>query len=140
MGFWKAFIDSKGSSQTEEVEDIKYHLTKLLESESSLLSIDDRFIELQRSNLRFGIEDVQLLSASLDQAQLAIRLESYIRYFEPRLSQVMVELLERNESENALVFNIVAKANTSRGEQELIFDSKISLNDLTTIMTEDSYD
>ena len=35
MGFWRAFIDSKGSTQTEEVEDIKYHLTKLLESESS---------------------------------------------------------------------------------------------------------
>ncbi|CAM3630189.1 type VI secretion system baseplate subunit TssE [Vibrio aquimaris] len=140
MGFWKAFIDSKGSTQTEEVEDIKYHLTKLLESESPLLSIDDRFIELHRSNLRFGIEDVQLLSASLDQAQLAIRLESYIRHFEPRLSQVIVELLERNETENALVFNIIASANTSRGEQELIFDSKISLNDLTTIMTEDSYD
>ncbi|GLT17778.1 hypothetical protein GCM10007938_15560 [Vibrio zhanjiangensis] len=140
MGFWSAFIDSRNSAQNEEVEDIKYHLTKLLESESSLLNIDDRFIEIQRSNLRFGIEDVQLLSASLDQAQLAIRLESYIRHFEPRLSRVMVELLERNETENALVFNIIAKAKTSKGEQELVFDSKISLNDLTTVMTEDSYD
>lgn len=140
MGFWSAFIDSRNSAQNEEVEDIKYHLTKLLESESSLLNIDDRFVEIQRSNLRFGIEDVQLLSASLDQAQLAIRLESYIRHFEPRLSRVMVELLERNETENALVFNIIAKAKTSKGEQELVFDSKISLNDLTTVMTEDSYD
>ena len=140
MGFWKAFIESKGYAQKEEIDDIKYHLIKLLESESPLLNIDDRFIQLQRSNLRFGIEDVQLLSASLDQAQLSIRIESYIRHFEPRLSQVMVELLERNDSENALVFNIIARANTSKGEQELIFDSKISLNDLTTIMMEDSYD
>ena len=65
----------------------------------------------------------QLLSASLNQAQL-FRLESYIRHFEPRLSQVIVELLERNESENALVFNIIARANTSRGEQELILIQK----------------
>ncbi|NOH70022.1 type VI secretion system baseplate subunit TssE [Vibrio pectenicida] len=140
MGFWKAFIETKGYAQKEEIDDIKYHLIKLFESESPLLNIDDRFIQLQRSNLRFGIEDVQLLSASLDQAQLSIRLESYIRHFEPRLSQVMVELLERNDNENALVFNIIARANTSKGEQELIFDSKISLNDLTTIMMEDSYD
>ncbi|MCG9682413.1 type VI secretion system baseplate subunit TssE [Vibrio sp. Isolate23] len=140
MGFWKTFIDPKSSSQSEEIDDIKYHLTKLLESESSLIDIDDRFTELQRSNLRFGIEDVQLLSASLDQTQLALRLESYIRHFEPRLTQIMVELLERKENENTLVFNIIAKAKTSKGEQDLVFDSKISLNDLTTVMTEDSYD
>ncbi|AXN30347.1 type VI secretion system baseplate subunit TssE [Vibrio coralliilyticus] len=140
MGFWKTFIDPRSSMPSEEIDDIKYHLTKLLESESSLVDIDDRFTELQRSNLRFGIEDVQLLSASLDQTQLALRLESYIRNFEPRLTQVMVELLERKDNENALVFNIIAKAKTSKGEQELIFDSKISLNDLTTVMTEDSYD
>lgn len=64
MGFWKTFIDPRSSMQSEEIDDIKYHLTKLLESESSLVDIDDRFTELQRSNLRFGIEDVQLLSAA----------------------------------------------------------------------------
>jgi len=141
MSFWKTFVQPHDvSGPNDDIEDIKYNLTKLLESEASLLEIDDRFIELQRSNFRFGIEDVQLLSASLDQAQLALRLESYIKHFEPRLTNVMVELGERKENENAIAFNIVAKAKTTQGETELVFDSKISLNDLKTLMTEDSYE
>ena len=141
MSFWQTFVQPHDASGThDEIEDIKYHLTKLLESEASLFNIDDRFTELQRSNFRFGIEDVQLLSASLDQTQLALRLESYIKHFEPRLSQVMVELGERKESENAIAFNIVAKAKTTQGETELVFDSKISLNDLKASMSEDNYE
>lgn len=141
MSFWQAFIQpSNESSTNSELDDIKYHLTRLFESEASLVDIDDRFIELQRSNFRFGIEDVQLLSASLDQTQLALRLERYISHFEPRLTHVLVELNERKESENAITFSIVAKANTAQGLKELVFDSKISLNNLKTIMTEDSYE
>ncbi|MFB9215344.1 type VI secretion system baseplate subunit TssE [Vibrio sinaloensis] len=141
MSFWQTFIQRHDdNSNNAEIDDIKYHLTKLLESEASLTEIDDRFTELQRSNLRFGIEDVQLLSASLDQTQLSLRLESYIKHFEPRLKNVMVELAERKESENSIAFNIIAKANTSQGEKELIFDSKISLNDLKALMAEDNYD
>lgn len=141
MSFWKTFVQSHDTSgPNDDIEDIKYHLTKLLESEASLFEIDDRFVELQRSNFRFGIEDVQLLSASLDQSQLALHLESYIKHFEPRLSQVMVELGERKESENAIAFNIIAKAKTNQGETELVFDSKISLSDLKASMSEDSYE
>ncbi|TMX36779.1 type VI secretion system baseplate subunit TssE [Vibrio sp. Hep-1b-8] len=141
MSFWKSFVQPHDTSgPNDDIEDIKYHLTKLLESEASLFEIDDRFLELQRSNFRFGIEDVQLLSASLDQSQLALHLESYIKHFEPRLSQVMVELGERKESENAIAFNIIAKAKTNQGETELVFDSKISLSDLKASMSEDSYE
>ncbi|MCZ4294577.1 type VI secretion system baseplate subunit TssE [Vibrio sinaloensis] len=141
MSFWKTFVQPHDTSgPNDDIEDIKYHLTKLLESEASLFEIDDRFVELQRSNFRFGIEDVQLLSASLDQSQLALHLESYIKHFEPRLSQVMVELGERKESENAIAFNIIAKAKTNQGETELVFDSKISLSDLKASMSEDSYE
>lgn len=141
MGFWQAFIQPTDTSMSNgDIEDIKYHLTRLLESEASLVDIDDRFTELQRSNFRFGIEDVQLLSASLDQTQLALRLERYITHFEPRLTKVLVELGERKENENAIAFSIVAKAKTDQGQKDLIFDSKISLNNLKTMMTEDSYE
>ena len=141
MSFWQTFIHPHAdSSQNNDIEDIKYHLTKLLESEASLVDIDHRFSQLQHSNFRFGIEDVQLLSASLDQAQLALRLENYIKHFEPRLSQVMVALSERKENENVIAFNIIAKAQTSQGETSLVFDSKISLNNLKAFMSEDNYE
>ncbi len=52
----------------------------------------------------------------------------------------MVELVERKAGENTIAFNIVAKAKTAQGEKELIFDSKISLSDMTTDMKEDLYE
>ncbi|MGF1697951.1 type VI secretion system baseplate subunit TssE [Vibrio kyushuensis] len=140
MSLWRSFISQNPSNAFNEVEDIKYHLTKLLESEASLIDIDNRFTELNRSNHRFGIEDIQLLSASLDQTQLAMRIETWVAQFEPRLYDVVVELVERKASENALAFNIAAKVNTSQGETELVFDSKIALNDLSTSLSEDSYE
>lgn len=140
MSLWSTFIKPSESSTYSEIEDIKYHLTKLFESEASLIDIDNRFVELNRSNHRFGIEDIQLLSASLDQTQLAMRIETWVNYFEPRLHNVSVELIERKANENALAFNIAAKVTTSQGETELVFDSKIALNDLATSLSEDSYE
>ncbi|OIQ26221.1 type VI secretion system baseplate subunit TssE [uncultured Vibrio sp.] len=140
MSLWSTFIKPSESSTYSEIEDIKYHLTKLFESEASLIDIDNRFVELNRSNHRFGIEDIQLLSASLDQTQLAMRIETWVNYFEPRLHNVSVELIERKANENALAFNIAAKVTTSQGETELVFDSKIALNDLAASLSEDSYE
>lgn len=140
MSFWNTFISDSKPYQDAEVEDIKFHLTKLLEAEASLIDVDDRLQEINRSNLKFGIEDIQLLSATLERTQLAVRIESWIKSFEPRLHQISVELNERKEGDNALSFNIIAKVKTSHGEQELIFDSKIALNDLATSLEEDSYD
>ncbi|MCW8332971.1 type VI secretion system baseplate subunit TssE [Vibrio sp. SCSIO 43135] len=139
MSFWNTFL-SPNTVKDNHIDDIKYHLTKLFEAEASLVEIDNRLGEVNRSNFRFGIEDIQLLSASLDQTQLARRIESWIQNFEPRLSNVSVELIERKEGENALSFNIIAKTKTEYGDQELVFDSKIALNDLSTSLDEDSYD
>ncbi|MBW3696951.1 type VI secretion system baseplate subunit TssE [Vibrio sp. T187] len=140
MSFWETFVSDSKPYQDAEVEDIKFHLTKLLEAEASLLDIDDRLVEVNRSNLKFGIEDIQLLSATLERTQLAVRIETWIKSFEPRLSQIMIELNDRKEGDNSLSFNIIAKVKTLHGEQELIFDSKIALNDLATSLEEDSYD
>lgn len=140
MSFWRTFVAQSSITRDAEIDDIKYNLTKLFESEAPLMDIDDRLSQTLKSNLRFGIEDIQLLSANLDQTQLSMCIADWIKHFEPRLSSVMVELIERKENENALAFHIIAQANTQNGKKELIFDSKISLSDLTTSMEEDSYD
>ncbi|PMJ92426.1 type VI secretion system baseplate subunit TssE [Vibrio sp. 10N.261.55.A7] len=140
MSLWNTFINPSENSVYSEIEDIKFHLTKLFESEASLIDIDDRFVELNCSNHRFGIEDIQLLSASLDQTQLAMRIETWVQHFEPRLHNISVELVERRTNENALAFHIAAKITTTQGETELVFDSKIALNDLATSLSEDSYE
>ncbi|MCF7505453.1 GPW/gp25 family protein [Vibrio sp. L3-7] len=140
MSFWKTFISDSKPYKDAEVEDIKFHLTKLLEAEASLTDIDNRLVEVNRSNLKFGIEDIQLLSATLEKTQLTLRIETWIKSFEPRLHDISVELGERKEGDNSLSFNIIAKVKTSYGEQDLIFDSKIALSDLTTSLEEDNYD
>ena len=140
MSFWKTFISDSKPYQDAEIKDIKFHLTKLLEAEASLTDIDNRLIEVNRSNLKFGIEDIQLLSATLEKTQLTLRIETWIKSFEPRLHNISVELGERKEGDNSLSFNIIAKVKTSHGEQDLIFDSKIALSDLTTSLEEDNYD
>ena len=140
MSFWNAFGSEEPSQTGQIIDDVRYHLTKLLESEAALVDCDDRLTEINRSNLRFGIEDVQLLSASLDHAQLALRLETWIRNFEPRLHKVSVEMTGRKAGENALTFTIIARLGKEYGEQELVFDSKIALCDLTSSLEEENYD
>lgn len=140
MSFWTTFISDSKPYKDAEIEDIKFHLTKLLEAEASLTDIDNRLVEVNRSNLKFGIEDIQLLSATLEKTQLTLRIETWIKSFEPRLHNISVELGERKEGDNSLSFNIIAKVKTSYGEQDLIFDSKIALSDLTTSLEEDNYD
>ncbi len=140
MSFWDTFLSQSDTQSNSEINDVKYHLTKLFEAEASLTEIDSRLTEVNRSTLRFGIEDVQLLSASLDQTQLALKIESWIKIFEPRLTQLSVELLERKPGENCVSFSINATMKTQYGEKELIFDSKIALNDLSITLDEDSYD
>ena len=58
MSFWRTFVQTAPTTRRDDIEDIKYHLTRLFDSEASLMSIDDRLTEVQRSNYRFGIEDV----------------------------------------------------------------------------------
>ena len=140
MSFWKTFISDTKPYQDAEIEDIKFHLTKLLEAEASLTEIDNRLVEVNRSNFKFGIEDVHLLSATFENTQITLRIEAWIKSFEPRLHDISVELEQRKEGDNSLSFNIIAKVKTNNGERDLIFDSRIALSDLTTSIEEDSYD
>ncbi|MCW8344585.1 GPW/gp25 family protein [Vibrio sp. ZSDZ65] len=140
MTFYQAFISPTHTSNDNELDDIRYHLTKLLESEAPLMAISSYYQEVRRSNYAFGITDVQLLNANLDQAQLAKRLESWLITFEPRLSDVSVEMVERHEGCNAILFTIIARYASSKGKKTLIFDSKIALSDFSAQLSEEDYD
>ncbi|MGF1747905.1 MULTISPECIES: GPW/gp25 family protein [Vibrio] len=140
MTFYQAFISPNDSSKDDELEDIRYHLTKLLESEAPLVAISSYYKAIRRSNYAFGITDVQLLNANLDQAQLAKRLESWLVTFEPRLSDVSVEMVERREGCNSILFTIIARYASKKGTKTLIFDSKIALSDFSAQLSEEDYD
>lgn len=138
MSFYHAFIQSSG--QFDEIDDIRYHLTRLLESEAPLIAIENSLNEVKHSNFGFGITDVQLLTANLDRTQLARKIETWLTTYEPRLSDVSVEMLERREGQNCIEFTILAKHLSNDGEQTLVFDSKIALSDFSTKISEEEYD
>ncbi|MCG9787177.1 type VI secretion system baseplate subunit TssE [Vibrio mediterranei] len=138
MSFYSAFIQS--SRQDDEIDDIRYHLTRLLESEAPLIAVENSLSEVRRSSFTFGITDVQLLTANLDQTQLARKIETWLTTYEPRLSDASVEMLERREGQNCIQFTIVAKHLSQDGEQTLVFDSKIALGDFSAKISEEEYD
>ncbi|MGR5295710.1 type VI secretion system baseplate subunit TssE [Vibrio mediterranei] len=138
MSFYNAFIQS--SRQDDEIDDIRYHLTRLLESEAPLIAVENSLSEVKRSSFTFGITDVQLLTANLDQTQLARKIETWLTTYEPRLSDVSVEMLERREGQNCIQFTILAKYLSQDGEQTLVFDSKIALGDFSANISEEEYD
>ncbi|MGR5362625.1 type VI secretion system baseplate subunit TssE [Vibrio barjaei] len=138
MSFYNAFIQS--SRQDDEIDDIRYHLTRLLESEAPLIAVENSLSEVKRSSFTFGITDVQLLTANLDQTQLARKIETWLTTYEPRLSDVSVEMLERREGQNCIQFTILAKHLSQDGEQTLVFDSKIALGDFSANISEEEYD
>ncbi|MFH0261016.1 type VI secretion system baseplate subunit TssE [Vibrio barjaei] len=138
MSFYIAFIQS--SRQDDEIDDIRYHLTRLLESEAPLIAVENSLSEVKRSSFTFGITDVQLLTANLDQTQLARKIETWLTTYEPRLSDVSVEMLERREGQNCIQFTILAKHLSQDGEQTLVFDSKIALGDFSANISEEEYD
>jgi type VI secretion system protein ImpF len=138
VSFYNAFIQS--SRQDDEIDDIRYHLTRLLESEAPLIAVENSLSEVKRSSFTFGITDVQLLTANLDQTQLARKIETWLTTYEPRLSDVSVEMLERREGQNCIQFTILAKHLSQDGEQTLVFDSKIALGDFSANISEEEYD
>lgn len=138
MSFYNAFIQS--SRQDDEIDDIRYHLTRLLESEAPLIAVENSLSEVRCSSFTFGITDVQLLTANLDQTQLARKIETWLTTYEPRLSDISVEMLERREGQNCIQFTIVAKHLSQDGEQTLVFDSKIALGDFSAKISEEEYD
>ena len=124
MSFWKTFISDSKPYQDAEIEDIKFHLTKLLEAEASLTDIDNRLIEVNRSNLKFGIEDIQLLSATLEKTQLTLRIETWIKSFNPQPNTIRERFGSGKEGKNQLWFNFIARVRQGNAKKTLTFTSK----------------
>lgn len=129
MIFWQAFLADKPSRDQEEalVASVEYQLERLLNSEAPLMSLDSRYKEVEASNLRFGLDSLQTISSQMDNDQFARKLENWVKAFEPRLSDVSVEVHERDEHKNRVSFSLLARLVTDRGTHALMFDSSIDV-------------
>jgi len=131
MVFWKTFLarEPVGNGHEALVAAVRYQLTRLLESEAPLTLLPPRLAQVERSNMRFGLDCLQSISSQMDRDRFARQLEGWIKSFEPRLSDVRVEVYERDEANNAINFSLVARLKTERGTHALVFDSNMSLID-----------
>ena len=133
MIFWRAFLAKKtyDDPRQELIESVRYHLTRLLETEAPLVALSPKLVECETSSFRFGIENIQTISSQMDKDQFANQVENWIKTFEPRLSDVVTEVFERNDDSNAIDFSLSVRLNDERieneKERELSFESRLSL-------------
>lgn len=132
MIFWKTFLQAEGVSHHDEtLEAIRYQLTVLLNSEAPMLSLPKNLKQVEKSTVRFGLDSIYSISSQMDNDQFSRSMEGWIRDFEPRLSDVHVDIEEIETHKNIISFSLMARVSTETGNHALMFDSNICLANQT---------
>ncbi len=134
MSFWNAFLNKEqGTERSDElVRSVEYQLCALFGSEAPLMPVSHRFKQVRQSNFCYGLESIQSISSQMDKDEFTRYVRKLVQAFEPRLSQVSVEVFERDETRNRINFSLTAQLNTHQGTRIVEFDSNISLADQGT--------
>ena len=131
MAFWKTFLAARVPDNAHEalVSAVEYQLSCLLNSEAPLMSLPAKLQEVEKSNLRFGLDNLHSISSLMDKEAFSRQVEKWVMAFEPRLSAVTVEVYQRDAQRNRISFSLLAQLKTERGLHTLTFDSSINLTD-----------
>lgn len=134
MSFWNAFLNKEQSMDRSDelVRSVEYQLSALFGSEAPLTPVSHRFKQVRQSNFCYGLESIQSISSQMNQDEFTRYVRKLVQAFEPRLSQVSVEVFERDETRNRINFSLTAQLNTRQGTRIVEFDSNISLADQGT--------
>ncbi len=107
------------------LENIKF----LLESRQPLLEVGEEYPASCRSLLRYGLS-VHHLGRSYFQANRLLReVEELLRDYEPRLTEIMVEMVALNERDNSIRFHIEGVLLDRHQRIPVGFDSVLNLTD-----------
>jgi len=129
MIFWKTFLREEQNRGDDVLESIRYQLSTLLNSEAPMISFSKGFKEVESSNVRFGLDSGYSISSQMNKDQFARSVETWVKSFEPRLSDVSVFVEESDPRKNVICFSLMAKVKTVNGNHVFLFDSNISLSD-----------
>ncbi|MGB1239853.1 MAG: type VI secretion system baseplate subunit TssE [Pseudomonadales bacterium] len=140
MIFWQAFMRGDGPvAQSPLVAAIEQQLVTLFSSEAPLTLIAKQYREVQRSNLCFGLDNLQSVSSQMDSASFARQLEHWIKLYEPRLSAVNVEVRPKDERRNRIEFSVQAQVVSEGQTHELQFSSRMNLTSQLAELEENSF-
>jgi type VI secretion system protein ImpF len=108
---------------------VKRDLEWLLNSRRAPLEIPAGLADVRDSLLTFGLPDFTHanLSAGEGQAELRRSIERAIERFEPRLSDVVVTLVECRDFDRSLRFRIDARLRVEPAPEPITFDSLLKL-------------
>ncbi|WBA83885.1 type VI secretion system baseplate subunit TssE [Endozoicomonas sp. GU-1] len=101
----------------------------LLESRQPLLAPDDDYPLARRSLLRYGLSVDHLGRSYFQASRLSREIEVLLRYYEPRLTEVMVEMVALNERVNSIRFHIEGVLVDRQQRVPVGFDSVLNLTD-----------
>lgn len=121
--------ESSGERTTDLRLSVQENIRFLLESRQPLIVVGDDYPAACRSLLRYGLS-VDHLGRSYFQAnRLSRDIEELLRYYEPRLAEVMVEMVALNERVNSIRFHIEGVLVDRHQRVPVAFDSVLNLTD-----------
>ncbi len=109
---------------------LRRDLEWLLNTRQPLVDVPDWCKELPYSLIRYGLPDLTTYSMGTkrDQARLIDMLERTLQTFEPRLSNVVVNLLPVNTKARVLKFQIEGNLRMENGVERVQFDTTLDLS------------
>ncbi|WP_281558501.1 hypothetical protein [Thalassomonas sp. RHCl1] len=123
MSFCQAFFSKQSSDNSDAgakettnqangknalFESISFNLQSLLQSEAPMVVLDRRLAQIQSSNWRYGVVDIQSNNRFMDADNFALQLAQSIAFSEPRLSQIKVLVIEHPNNKQAVHFHLSA--------------------------------
>lgn len=141
MIFWQAFMkESSSHSQTSDlIAAIEFHLSTMLSSEAPLVQVAKQYRHVKQSNLCFGLDNFQSVSGQMDDASFAHQVEFWIKQYERRLENIIVEMEPRDGKHNQINFSVQAQLTIEGRAQELAFSSQLNLTSQQAELEEQSF-
>ena len=122
-----------GTSTDALFESIRFNLQSLLQSEAPMVVLDSRLEQIQRSNWRYGVIDIQSNNRFMDAHNFAAQLQQAIAFSEPRLSQIKVLVVEHPNNKQAVHFHLTANISEKVISQYRLYHLYRQMNKFSTI-------
>ena len=111
----------------------------LLESRQCLIEVPDYYPRVQSALYGYGLSVRHLNRSHYQANKLCQEIEQLLRQYEPRLKDVLVEMVQINEQVNCIRFRIEGILPTEDGQKVIGLDSELNLTDARLNIMESSF-
>lgn len=129
---------TRSSSLKELKESVKRDLEWLLNTRSYPVEIDENAEEIKKSVIAYGLPDITTISIKNpnERKRLIKAIESAIKTFEPRFTNLSVFLDHFSDSDKSLNFRIEARLDVEPSPEPISFDTVLQVGSSEFSVTE----